>query len=385
MNSTPRLLTLLLLTLTLTACPPPPEGTLTGPTTPAPPTRPAPAAAPPSGKPKNIILMIGDGMGVTQISAGLYSNGNRLNLERFRTIGLHKSYSSDNLVTDSAAGATAFSAGVKTYNGAIGVAPDTTPVTTILELAEAAGLPTGLVATCSIVHATPASFVAHNRYRKNYEEIAADFLNTEVDLLIGGGAKYFDRRTMDERKLSDELRTRNYVVESFVNKDIKDVRPSARQNYFYLTADSEPLPFTQGRDYLVPATEVALPFLDQRDAADRGFFLMIEGSQIDWGGHANDSEYIIAEMKEFDAAVGKVLDFAERDGETLVIVTADHETGGYAIQYGSEMGKIDGAFTSDYHTADLIPVFAYGPGAEAFGGIYENTAIFDKMRVAFGF
>jgi len=288
-------------------------------------------------------------------------------------------------VTDSAAGATAFSTGVKTYNGAIGVTPDTIPVTTILEMAEAAGLPTGLVATCSIVHATPASFVAHNRYRKNYEEIAADFLKTEVDLLVGGGAKYFQRRETDERNLSTELRSRNYVVESFVNKDAKDVKPSATKNYFYLTADTEPLPLSQGRDYLVPVAKIAPSFLDKRDVKNKGFFLMIEGAQIDWGGHANKSNYIITEMIEFDNAIGKVLDFAVKDGETLVIVTADHETGGYAIQNGSEMGKIDGAFTSDYHTADLIPVFAYGPGAEQFAGIYENTAIFDKMKKLFAF
>jgi alkaline phosphatase len=125
--------------------------------------------------------------------------------------------------------------------------------------------------------------------------------------------------------------------------------------------------------------------LSERDTLDRGFFLMIEGSQIDWGGHANDSEYIISEMLEFDRAIGEVLDFAQRDGETLVIVTADHETGGYAINNGSSMGNIQGAFTSDYHTADLIPVFAYGPGAERFGGIYENTAIFDKMKLLYNF
>jgi alkaline phosphatase len=379
-------LSLLCLSFLFTACPPAPTDTIGGPATaPQPPTAPAVAPSAPAEvvqkkRPKNIILMIGDGMGISQISAGLYSNNNKLNLERFPVIGLHKSYSSDNLVTDSAAGATAFSAGVKTYNGAIGVASDTTPVITILELAEAAGLPTGLIATSSIVHATPASFVAHNRQRKNYEEIAADFLKTEVDLLVGGGIKFFERRESDDRNLSNELRGRNYVVESFLTKGIKDVRPSATKNYLYLTADTEPLPRSQGRDYLVPATEMALPFLDKRDTGNKGFFLMIEGSQIDWGGHANESDYIISEMLEFDDAIGKVLDFAAKDGETLVIVTADHETGGYAIQYGSEMGKIDGAFTSDYHTADLIPVFAYGPGAELFAGIYENTAIFDKMK-----
>jgi alkaline phosphatase len=329
--------------------------------------------------------MIGDGMGVTQISAGLYSNGNKLNLERFSFIGLHKSYSGDNLVTDSAAGATAFSAGVKTYNGAIAVDMDTLPVVTILELAEAAGLPTGLVSTSSVVHATPASFVAHNRLRKNYEEIASDFLKTEIDLIIGGGARFFNRRKTDKRQLITELQNRNYAVDNFVKKDIQDISPSPTKNYAYFTADAEPLPFSQGRDYLVPAARLAPDFLDKRDTKNKGFFLMIEGSQIDWGGHANKSDYIISEMIEFDNAIGAVLDFAERDGETLVIVTADHETGGYAIQNGSKMGEIDGAFTSDYHTGDLIPVFAYGPGAEAFAGMYENTVIFDKMKKLFGF
>lgn len=381
------------LCLLMMSCPPAPTDTVGSTSTSviaSTTTATAPAAAPDATttkkrRPKNIILMIGDGMGVTQISAGLYSNGNKLNLERFPFVGLHKSYSGDNLVTDSAAGATAFSAGVKTYNGAIGVDMDTLPVVTILELAEAAGLPTGLVATSSITHATPASFISHNRSRQNYEEIASDFLKTEIDLFIGGGAKFFNRRETDERQLVKELQNRNYVVDNFVNKDIQDINPIATKNYVYLTSDAQPLPFSQGRDYLVPASRLAPNFLDKRDTKNKGFFLMIEGAQIDWGGHANKSEYIISEMIEFDNAIGAVLEFAERDGETLVIVTADHETGGYAIQNGSKMGEIDGAFTSDYHTADLIPVFAYGPGAEAFAGIYENTLIFNKMKKLFGF
>ncbi|MFK8164286.1 MAG: alkaline phosphatase [Lewinella sp.] len=382
------------LCLLMMSCPPAPTDTVSSTTAPVvtAPTTPtkAPAAAPDETMvkkrhPKNIILMIGDGMGITQISAGLYSNKNKLHLERFPYIGLHKSYSGDNLVTDSAAGATAFSAGVKTYNGAIGVDMDTLPVVTILELAEAAGMPTGLVSTSSVVHATPASFIAHNRQRKNYEEIAKDFMSTEIDLLIGGGAKFFNRRKMDDRQFSNELKNRNYAVDNFVKKDIQDINPLATKNYVYFTADAEPLPFSQGREYLVPAARIAPDFLNKRDTKNKGFFLMIEGSQIDWGGHANKSDYIISEMIEFDDAIGAVLDFAERDGETLVIVTADHETGGYAIQNGSKMGEIDGAFTSDYHTADLIPVFAYGPGAEAFAGMYENTAIFDKMKELFGF
>ena len=250
--------------------------------------------------PKNIVLMIGDGMGVSQITAGLYSNGNKLNLERFPFIGLHKSYSGDNLVTDSAAGATAFSAGVKTYNGAIGVDLDTMPVMTILEMAEAAGMPTGLVSTSSIVHATPASFYAHARYRKNMEEIAADLMDTDIDLFIGGGSKFFERRELDTRNLSDELRARGGSVNSFIDTDFKDLKADRAKTLAYYTADSEPLPFNQGRNYLVGASKLAVEFLHDRDTEDRGFFLMIEGSQIDWGGHSNDSEYIISEITEFD-------------------------------------------------------------------------------------
>ncbi|HIB86549.1 TPA: hypothetical protein EYO57_04950, partial [Candidatus Poribacteria bacterium] len=115
----------------------------------------------------------------------------------------------------------------------------------------------------------------------------------------------------------------------------------------------------------------------------KGFFLMIEGSQIDWGGHANDSQYIIDEMIDFDNAVGQVLDFAAKDGNTLVIITADHETGGYGINAADDDGTIVGGFTTDYHTATMVPVFAYGPGAEAFAGMYHNTEIFHKMLAAF--
>lgn len=334
-------------------------------------------------RPKNIILLIGDGMGLTQVTAGLYSNHNKLNLEQFHYIGLHKSYSSDDLITDSAAGATAFSAGVKTYNAAIGVNNDSLPVRTILEEAEAAGMATGLVATSSITHATPASFIAHVKSRTMMEDIAEDFLKTEIDLFIGGGKKYFDRREKDTRNLIQELEAKDYVVSDFVKQELQQVKVDHSKNFAYFTAEAEPIPVAQGRDYLVPASKLAPIFLNKR--SNKGFFLMIEGSQIDWGGHANNSQYIITEMLDFDKAIGAILDFAKEDGETLVIVTADHETGGYSITSGSKMDSIVGSFTTDKHTAALIPVFAYGPGAELFTGMYENTAIYDKMRHALGF
>jgi len=324
-------------------------------------------------------------MGLTQISAGMYMNGNQLNLEKFKMIGLHKSYASNDLITDSAAAATAFACGVKTYNGAIGVNPDTVVMKTILEEAEENGLKTGLVATSTIVHATPASFIAHQKQRKMYDEIAADFLKTDIDIFIGGGKKHFQRRD-DGRDLYKELEEKGYIVDDYFATDFENVKVDYSKKFAYLTSDKDPLPAAQGRDYLIPASELAVDYLSKNSKkAEKGFFLMIEGSQIDWGGHANNSEYIISEMIEFDKAIGKVLEFAKKDGETLVIVTADHETGGYAINQGSTMDTIVSGFTSDYHTATMIPVFAYGPGSELFGGIYENTAIYNKMRKAFGF
>ncbi len=332
--------------------------------------------------PKNIILMIGDGMGLTQITAGMYANGNKLNLEQFKFIGLHKSYASNDLVTDSAAGATAFSCGVKTYHGAIGVDKDVKRITTILEEAEITGMATGLVVTSSITHATPASFYAHQKDRSMMEEIAADMIGVDVDFFVGGGLKHFIRRK-DERNLLSELANKGYVISNFIDQEFNDISIDFNKKFGYFTANEEPLPKSQGRDYFVQASQTAVTYLSSQQ--QKGFFLMIEGAQIDWGGHANDSDYIVSEMIEFDEAIGAILEFAKQDGETLVIVTADHETGGFAINPGSTIDSIIPAFTTDKHTAALIPVFAFGPGAELFTGIYENTAIHRKMRKALGF
>ena len=329
--------------------------------------------------PKNIIIMIGDGMGLTQTTAAMYINGNEIAFERCPVVGLHKSSSSDNLITDSAAGATAFSCGKKTYNGAIGVNPDTIPCPTLLEDATQRGMATGLVATSTIVHATPASFFGHEPLRSSYENIALQLSDSKVDFFVGGGKKFFDQRENDERNLIEEMKSKGRQVDDYFNKSFKRVKIDPTTQFGYFTANEDPLPVSQGRDYLIPATREALKYLDKRDVDNKGFFLMVEGSQIDWGGHSNQSEYIISETIEFAKAVDKVIDFAEKDGETLVVITADHETGGYAILEGSSQDSIIGGFSSDYHTATMIPVFAFGPGSEEFSGIYENTAIYDKL------
>ncbi|MBP7821500.1 MAG: alkaline phosphatase [Saprospiraceae bacterium] len=333
-------------------------------------------------KPKNVILLIGDGMGMSAISAGIYRSNYKLNFERFPFIGIHKSYSGDNLITDSAAGATAFACGKKTYNSAIGVDLDTMPCKTILEYAEDNGLATGMVVTSTIVHATPAGFIAHRKHRDLYEDIALDFLQDEIDFFIGGGKKYFDRRK-DDRNLITELQKKGYDISDYSQQDIMDLKPDLNKNFGYFTNDGDPLPASQGRDYELQATKLALDYLSKK--SDKGFFLMIEGSQIDWGGHANNADYIVSEVQDYDKSIGAVLDWAEKDGETLVVLTADHETGGFAINPGSSRDSLVAAFTTTSHTAEMIPVFAFGVGAEQFCGMYENTAIFDKIKALLGF
>lgn len=334
----------------------------------------------PLTKPKNVILLIGDGMGLPQITGAMYMNNNQTVFERFKSIGFHKSHASDNLVTDSASGATAFASGVKTYNGAIGVNAQKESVPTLVEMAEEKQMATGLVASSSITHATPAAFIAHTYSREEKEAIALGFINTPVDIFIGGGMDHFVRRTSDERNLVTELTAKGYQITNFIDIDIKSLDITTKKNIGYFTANGEPLSVAAGGDYLVAASEKAIDFLDERSS--NGFFLMIEGSQIDWGGHANDANYVITEMHEFEKVVAAALDFAAQDKTTLVIVTGDHETGGFAVQPGSKLNDIKVAFTTKSHTAIMIPVFAAGPGAEAFRGIYENTAIFDKIKEA---
>lgn len=330
-------------------------------------------------QPKNIILMVGDGMGTAQIYAGLTGNKGKLNLERCTAVGFHKNQASDNYVTDSAAGATALASGQTTYNGAIGVDSTGKPIPTILEIAERNGLATGLVATCSITHATPACFISHQPSRAMNEAIALDFLKIDIDVFIGGGRKYFSKRS-DGLNLTDSLKARGYQIANSI-KEVKQIKSGKLAAFL---ADEQQSKFSEGRgDELVKSTEVALQLLKGNK---KGMFMMIEGSQIDWGGHGNDTKYIVDEMIDFDNAIGKVLDFAAADGNTLVIITADHETGGFSIIGGDmKTGTVEGKFTTGSHTGVMIPVFAYGPGSEKFSGIYQNTDIYKKMYEAFGF
>ncbi|PHR15086.1 MAG: alkaline phosphatase [Aequorivita sp.] len=327
-------------------------------------------------KPKNIILLIGDGMGLSQVSAAIYYKDGKPNFERFNTIGLSKTSSASDLITDSASGATVFSTGVRTYNGAIGVDKDTIAIPTIIEQLSRRGLATGIISTSSIQHATPASFYAHVKSRRMYEEITEFVPNSGVNFFAGGGLKFFNQRK-DGKDLLAAMKAKDYEVSTG-----QLPQTTTSKNQLILLAEDGMPKMSEGRgDFLLNATKLALEKLSQNE---KGFFLMVEGSQIDWGGHDNDADYLIKELLDFDKTLGVALDFAKQNGETLIIVTSDHETGGFTLaSVGSDYNKIKPSFSTPGHSATMVPVFAEGPGASLFNGIYENHEIYHKMMALF--
>ena len=331
---------------------------------------------------QNIILLIGDGMGLTQMSTAYYYGEDTPSFSRFKYIGLHQNAPIGKKITDSASGATAFSTGYKSFNSAIGVDKDSISRETILEWAEKNQKSTGLIATSSITHATPASFYAHVDNRGLAEDIALDYTKLKIDFAAGGGYKYFNQRA-DGRNLFNEMKSKGVEIDT--NAIGNNFLPGNQYAYF-LAPDAMPKMLDGRGDFLTDATAAALKHLSTND---QGFFLMVEGSQIDWGGHNNDADYLISELLDFDKAVDLALDFADKNENTLVIVTADHETGGLSLSAAKVFGKDDygalkATFSTGGHSAALIPVYAYGNGAEDFIGIYQNNELFFKMMRAFG-
>lgn len=336
---------------------------------------------------KNVILLISDGTGLSQVSSAFYFKESSPNYSRFKNIGLIKTSSSREDVTDSAAGATAFACGVKTYNGAIGVTDDSTVVKNLVEIASLKKINTGMIATSSITHATPASFYAHTLNRGFAEKIALHLVQSEIDFFAGGGLQFFNNRK-DGRNLLNVLNEKQFTIDTTSLNDFSTIKTSEKAGYL-LAKEAMPTVIEGRGNFLSKATELAIQFLSKDNS---GFFIMAEGSQIDWGGHENNAEYLVSELIDFDDAVGKALDYAEKEGNTLVIVTSDHETGGFTLaakkkktedgEEYSDYSEIGMSFSTTGHSATLIPVFAYGPGSEEFAGIYENTNIFQKILKA---
>lgn len=338
-------------------------------------------------KPKNIIILIGDGMGISQLSSAYYfkeDEDKEPNFSRMPIVGLSRTSSAKEKITDSAAGATAISCGEKTYNGAIAVDVNGEDLQTILELLAQRDYSTGLVASSSITHATPASFFAHAKSRHMAKEIAAQMPDSEVDFFAGGGLEYF----YDESagiNIIDILHKKGFVTGT--DCLLKAEKLEKEKKYGFLLAKDGMPKMSKGRgDFLSNATDLALNYFELQE---KPFFLMVEASQIDWGGHANDADYVISETLDFDKMLGLVLDFAQKDSNTLVIVTADHETGGFTLAAKEKKVPFQGTqrdykeigprFSTGGHSAAMVPVLAFGPGSESFSGIYQNTEIHAKL------
>jgi alkaline phosphatase len=329
-------------------------------------------------RPSRIVLLIGDGVGTAHWTAArLASPG--LSVERFTTMGLVDTRSSSSWITDSGAGGTAYASGVRTFNGAIGVGPDSLPARNVVEVARDQGWATGIVATSSVTHATPATFVAHVPSRAQEFDIARDVLASGVDVFLGGGTRWFDGAVRpDSADLIAQVRSSHTYVTSVAELAALDLSSTTRLAGLFAEGH---MPSAATRTPTLPEmTRAALAVLGHDPD---GFFLMVEGSQPDWLAHDNAPiDSLVAEVLDFDAAIGVALDWAEANPGTLVVVVADHETGGLAVELTPDSVYVAGTprvpfadYTSLEHTAEMVPLFAAGPGAHLFGGIKDNFRV----------
>ncbi|WP_456276063.1 alkaline phosphatase [Bacillus sp. AK128] len=408
---------------------------------------------------KNVILLIGDGMGLPYTSAYRYlkdnPNKDEIDLTTFDQylVGYQMTYPNDKdeNITNSAAAGTALATGFKTYNNGIAMNKNGKKLKSVLEMAKENGKATGLVATAQITHATPAAFGAHNIHRKNMNDIANDYVdelisgNHKIDVLLGGGRKYFDRK---DRNLIDEFKNSGF---SYVTD--KDSLLQDKNEQILGLFSMNGLPKMLDRDETIPSLkEMTNSAIQRLNTNPNGFFLMVEGSQIDWAGHDQDIVSAMSEVEDFDEAFKQALKFAEKDQHTLVIATADHSTGGFTIGANGiynwfsypikaakrtpdyiaqkiidgekveealeryidlnlstrEINKIKSAadtkvlttiddaiedlfnqrtntgWTTNAHTGDDVPIYAYGPNSEEFHGLINNTdiakIIFDVLK-----
>ena len=352
---------------------------------------------------KNVIYLIGDGMGLGAVSSLVLSEDNPTGFEQAPVIGLSETCSANNYVTDSPAGGTALATGTRTNNGYLGVDPEGKQLTSILRKAQTMGMKTGIVVNTTLTEATPAAFYAGVTSRKMTYDIASQFTESGVDLAIGGGLDHFINRP-DSVDLTATLIEKGYDVnlhwetvlntssDKFVGilplsdlhrRESGDKTAGAAEGQevclaAQLAANTEAAEGTHLSEptvYLEKATAKALEVLSRNNKD--GFFLMIESAIIDGYGHNNDSDGMVVEMREFDCTLRQLVKYVDQHPETLLVVTADHETGGTGVDYNSlapnDPKPVRLLFSTHGHTGTLVPIFAYGAGADSFAGIMKNT------------
>ena len=335
-------------------------------------------------KVKNIIMLIGDGMGPTHIpSLMLEEQYSPTNFERAKRVAFVTTYSANNRVTDSAAAGTALACGEKTNNSVIGLNAQGDTIYSNLAYAESIGMETAIVVSCDITHATPAAFYAHASHRDEREAIASWLPKSGADVIFGGGLTAFTERS-DSTNLMEQFSNQDYSI-AYTQEEADSI---ANGKVIGLYAEKHLPSMINGRGNLLPqATAKALEILTNNcKEKNCGFFMMVEGSQIDFESHANNAKGIYAEMKDFDAVVGLAFDYADSHPGTLVIVCADHDTGGMSIpscKTDFTLGEsgVEYNFGSTSHTATMTPALFYGTGADSFGAIIDNTEIAKQIKV----
>jgi len=324
-------------------------------------------------RPMNVILMIGDGTGLAQISAGYFANNEELTYANLKHMGWVTTKSADAFTTDSAASGTAYSSGYKTYNGAVGVDVKKRPQPNIPERVIKNGIIAGVVSTDDLNGATPAAFFAHQPNRGMTDEIWADLPSSVLKYFAAGSKEVFEARPLETQKAVNKVFT---VVNS-----LDDPKIQAADRVGVLPPAVETGYIVKGRtDFLPRATRQAIDFLHQRAKDGKGFFLMVEGARIDKACHGNDFPSAVKELLDFDQAIAEAIKFADEDGNTLVVISADHETGGLVVWDGDpKKGNEEGVYISTWHTATPVPIFAYGPHAQDFMGVQGNEQVAQKI------
>lgn len=326
----------------------------------------------------NVIYMIGDGMALPQVYGTMLATGEDLAFQQFPYIGVVDTRSASNDITDSAAGGTALACDKRTKNGMVGMDVDTVPMESVLDVLADHGKSTGIVVTCYAGHATPADFYAKVENRKMYQDIALQLAESDkINVMIGGGRKHFVNRrdsiNLLER-MENELGWKIYDT-------LADIDTTCMK--YAVLASRGHLPKAPERgDFLPEGVRTALKTLSQDED---GFFLMVEGSQIDFACHSHDSVNMIEETVDFSKAVQVALDFAKADGNTLVVVTADHETGGLTmVDPAGHYSNVSFNYSTTSHTCLPVMIYAYGPGAELFTGWMQNYEVKAKILKACG-
>ena len=314
---------------------------------------------------RGLILVVGDGMGVGQHTLAYYF-GEDYPPADFEHVGLMATHPAERVqVTESGAAASAMATGHKTNRAVLGLDARGQRVETVLELAEARGLVTGLVTTAAITDATPAAFAAHVSDRSEHREIARQMTSAGIEILLGGGREHFST-TKDGDDLLASLTERGVQIIFDLDGQLDADRP-----VLGLFGDGE-LPVPPKRKPTLEA--MARLALDRLKGHPQGFFLMIEDEGTDTYSHRNDTKAVMAVLGDLMSTVRLLLDFQAQNPEVLLVFLGDHDTGGLRLQEkGARPGKLK--WSTRGHTGNFVPVFSTGPGSAAFGGVLDNAEV----------